>query len=116
MAAEVTFAFNVMWKKKGDRTSSTGAYIARSVFDLLRILDTAEDVNKDNVDILVVHQHNKNGKTIEVLAVEGGENRKVDKPHVKLSTESELPPITGGYYYTAYPATTKRGIVHGQQG
>lgn len=103
-----SYAFNVYWKRKGDRKGSNAAYMSTSVFKLLKLLEQAEGITRDNVETLIVHQQVGNGHTREVLAIEGGKGEEKAKPRLHLVSESPKEPIgvpiKQGFNYVAYPA------------
>lgn len=106
------YAYNVQWKLRGEKIYSKASYIAGSVFKLLRLLEQAEGINRENVDTLIIHQHNKNGTTIEVLALENGQENKTAKPVLRLpapsTPASEPVVIKAGFSYKAYPAVSMK--------
>ena len=122
--------WKVQWKFPKMKME-TAQYEADSIYNLLRMLNRAEGVNRTNVDVLIVHQILTNGDVIEHLAVD---NYKRDadaasnvvnlldrikanppkKPHVRVVSEPvEHRPgrVVMGYQCVAYPARNKEATV-----
>ena len=109
-----SFAFNVMWKLKGDKVGSNGSYICGSIFQLLKLLEQAEGVRRDNVETLIIHQHVGKGHTREVMVIENGVSTDSPKPKVNLPVVVENKPKTiFQAFYEAYPAQSLKRNTNG---
>lgn len=89
--------FTVMWKMKGGKRVEKRTYNVTNLQECARVLFHAENVTRESVDNVYIHQHFDDGRVLEVVAIDNGSADDIN-PNIIFSNSGDKP-------------TTKRAVV-----
>ena len=126
--------WKVQWKFPKMK-AETAQYVAGNIYDLMRMLHRSENVNRETVEFLIVHQMMADGSVVEHMAVDnykkGLESANVisnvtsmldrvrqrtpEKPRIVVTNEPKAVVhrpgrVVMGLNYVAYPARSKEQV------